>query len=310
MMGNMFAEQLAAGQLLLNARNPEGAIKHLQAALAIDPNNPQALTTLAACQFDTKKLNQARSSADAAVAAAPNFTAAHRVLGMIATAQGQPAIASLHLHKALELDSSDAVSHACLINFLTSQQQHHEAAAAADTAMKLSADSPALLSSIASAYSNTGRIDDAERIARHAYTIAPNHPGALNAVGYVELRRGRIEAANELANLAVAAAPRDPTTLKLYAMVQMRRSTLLAPLWFAVIWMSWLSVELRMAIYIALVICTLFSVFGLPAPYHAIVGMLLAVVTISYILCQPIAGAIIKRSVARNLKPTSLRKSF
>lgn len=307
---NHFHQHLAAGQALMRAHNFHGAIARFKEALALSPNNEQALALLAGCQMDLGQLKEAKATAEAGLAAAPDYPPLQRTLGAIVGQQGDTIAAEKHLRRAIELNPNDPMSYAVWANILTRYGRHGPAVEALEKAMALAPDDFRVLSSAANTYLNATRYDDAERAARRAYALAPGEPSVLVVNGFVDLRRGRIESAESFAQLAASTVAFYRPVLSLFAQVQMAKSRWLRPIWFAMNWLLSISPDTRVIVFFILYAFTPVAFAFPPAPYHWIAGGLMVAVTLAFMLTLRLGDSIVRSMVARTSRAAQLKREY
>jgi spermidine synthase len=133
-----------------------------------------------------------------ALAADPGYVPAHRQLGIILSAGGDPAAAAEHLAIVLAAHPDDGEVHNNLGNALAALGRTDEAEAHFREAIRLMPGQPVPYLNLARLQMALRRFDEADAACRKALALAPNEPVTHYALASVLMREGRSrEAADE-----------------------------------------------------------------------------------------------------------------
>jgi tetratricopeptide (TPR) repeat protein len=102
------------------------ARKSFEEAIALDPNYEEALFNLASLESETDP-EGAFALLEKAIRIDPEYSAAHRELGVLSETEGDLVKAEYHLRRALELDPADYWAQMHLANLLAVQGKNMEA---------------------------------------------------------------------------------------------------------------------------------------------------------------------------------------
>lgn len=97
----------------MEAGRPRDAIPLFREVVRLEPS-PEAIRDLGVALFEVRRLDEAELVLKTAVAARPDWGAAHVDLGRVQAARGEPDAALASLQKGLELDPKDAEGHLAL----------------------------------------------------------------------------------------------------------------------------------------------------------------------------------------------------
>ena len=163
------------------------AIAEFQRALAEEPNHPESLYLLASCLARLDRPQEALPYARKIAALAPNSPAVHGLLGGLLSRTGRPGEALAHLEAAYAANPGDVTTVNNLAWLLATspaaaQRDGPRAVRLAEWACKATAyKSPPLLDSLAVAYAEVGRFDQAIRTTEQAIEIVRGNPKASTA---------------------------------------------------------------------------------------------------------------------------------
>ncbi len=186
------------------------AIQHLQKWLAVDPKSSETLVKLGQCYSALGNADAARDTLQKAVDANPNDAYALAALAQIVSWQGNAAAAIELYERALKVapDYPHAANNLAMIYATVDDAQFRNAARAvelAEHACRLTGYKDAVsLDTLAAAYAEAGRFDDAMKTISTAIEVA-KASGEDQLVQYLEQRRamyaaGRPWSAGELRN--------------------------------------------------------------------------------------------------------------
>ena len=154
------------------------AIPHLQKAVELQPDFPNALNNLGVAFVQKGKATEAMQLFQKALDLNPDFVEAHNNLGRLQLQQGKVREAIAHYRAALKLRPDDVDTLSNLAWVLATwpepaERDGAEAIALAQRANALSGGrSPTALGTLAAAYAETGHFADAVAAARRALDLA------------------------------------------------------------------------------------------------------------------------------------------
>ena len=119
-------DPLGQAQVLYDQDHYDEAVETLQAALAREPGNTEAMTLLARTLANQGKLAEALTWCEKAVTTGKLNPASHYLLAIILQERGQAADAVASLKRALYLDPDFALAHFALGNLVRQQGRHKE----------------------------------------------------------------------------------------------------------------------------------------------------------------------------------------
>ncbi len=197
------------GRVLLREGQLERALEEFERALALDPNNAEALLNIGAIHQAWGRTQQAEHFAERALQADPSSTGALAQLGSIRRDQGDLGEA-LRLHRlALAIDDSQPALYLGLGDVLHRAGRFEEAEAAFREVLALDPDSFQARYNLGVTLAAAGRVDEAIASLEEALAAAPTHPDAPlahNNLGAILLDRDELDAALEHFEAAVAAS--------------------------------------------------------------------------------------------------------
>jgi tetratricopeptide (TPR) repeat protein len=166
------------GNVLLQKGHMDEAIVHFQKALQLNPDNAKAHNNLGSALLQKGKVDEAIVHFQKALQLNPDFADAHYNLGNILLQKGRVEEAITHLQKALQIkpDSLDILNNLAWL-LATSPDAHIrdgvQAVKYAGRACELTHQGvPLLVGTLAAAYAEAGRFDDAIAAAEKACTLA------------------------------------------------------------------------------------------------------------------------------------------
>jgi len=198
------------GRIHLRDGEPGKAQREFEKALALDPNNAEALLNMAAIARGEGKVAQAEHFIERALAVDPSSIGALAQLAEIARDAGEIDEAVRLFAAALEINDSQPFLWMGAGDVLQRAGRYEEAVEAFETVLALDPDSFKARYNLGVTYSNMGREDEALARYAEALELAPKHPeapAARNNLGAMRLARGEDDAALEHFEAALAAAP-------------------------------------------------------------------------------------------------------
>lgn len=196
-------------------RNGTGATALDQANKAVAAEkNGMSLGTLASAQARAGDTKAAHASADAAIAASPNSSAAYAGKGDAFNASGQPAEAVASYRKAIELDPKNVAAQVGLAYALIGTNKATEARAVAQKATEIDKSSGPAFAALGYAISAEKKFDgndpswsDAIAQAQQGVFLAPKNPHVQVVVAKLFEARGNYDQAQVAYQAAIAADP-------------------------------------------------------------------------------------------------------
>ena len=186
------------GRIFLGEGNVEKAQREFEKALALDPNNADALLNMAAIHQGEGKVDMAEHLVQRALAVNPNSIGALAQLAEIQRERGELGEAVRLFSEALTIDDSHPFLWIGIGDVLQRAGRYEDAVKAFRTVLELDPDSFNARYNLGVTYSNMGQEDEAVAIYEEALERAPKHPkgsAARNNLGAIRLRRGETDQA-------------------------------------------------------------------------------------------------------------------
>ncbi len=169
------------GQAYKMATNFNGAISAYQSSLAISSDQPVIQTALGECFLESKQPDRAAEAYQAAVDLDPNNVEAQSGLGMSLASAGRDAEALGHFRAAVQADTNSVMglnnlAWTLAVDAVSSLRDGPAAVSLAERACQLTHYQDAQsIGTLAAAYAEVGRFDDAIATARRAHDVALAH---------------------------------------------------------------------------------------------------------------------------------------
>jgi tetratricopeptide (TPR) repeat protein len=198
---------LLMGQVLFAQNLPERAAAQFKAMLDFDSGNSSAHFWLGKCLASQGKLDEACAEFDEAARQDPSYAEAHYELAVALSMRRKAAEAVAHYRMALRFSPDDPRALNNLAWILASNPRPEirdgaEAVRLAGRACQITHDSePLFLGTLAAAYAETGRFDEAVATAQRAHDVAMEL--AQNAHNAAEAKSANALAARNLELLAI-----------------------------------------------------------------------------------------------------------
>jgi serine/threonine-protein kinase len=180
----------AAGDLHVMYPNPEEAVRHLTAAVAIRPRSISAHDNLGLALRALGKPDEAAAEYREAIRLNPDDAKAHNYLGNVLYHQGKRDEAVAQYRAAIRLRPDEARAHSDLGNALNALGKRDEAVAECRAAIRLKPDDAWAHANLGNALKDQGKYDEAVaeyhvaiRLMHNKVTIHYNLGNALNAQG-------------------------------------------------------------------------------------------------------------------------------
>jgi Flp pilus assembly protein TadD len=170
--------QASLGAALLDERKLDEAAEHLEEALRLKPDYAEALSNLGLALALQGRLDEAVANYRQSLEIKPNKVRVHYTLGLALQMQGKREEAIAEFRKALEIDPDWSPALNDLAWFLATsrdpaQRNGMEAVEFGERACRLTSyESPLMIGTLAAAYAEAGRFDDAVRTAERACDTA------------------------------------------------------------------------------------------------------------------------------------------
>lgn len=170
----------------------EEAEKEARAGLATDPGNARLLTLLASVLRLRRDYAAALATAEAAVAAAPQFADAHaeRAENLIVMIRARDAVAAAT--QAVQLDPGEPSGHFVLARALAAAKDYPKARLVAAHGRSLAPNSVEGLLTVADVERDAGNRDAAVAAARAALAISPGNPYGRWLIAMLDAERLRV----------------------------------------------------------------------------------------------------------------------
>lgn len=204
---------LALEQMRLG--NPRGAIPHLKAALAAEPDNALAHAYAALCLIETGYSEGAARMAFTAVRLAPELAYAHLVAGVVALSRLDYETARKHLDESRRLDPTEPDLYRWLAELYDRTGRRKDILPILEEGLTHDPHDVRLLVRLGRRYVDLGRHDDAARLAGEALALDPENDAAHVLQGHLCFTRGDKSGAWEHAMAALCRDATDPATLRL-----------------------------------------------------------------------------------------------
>jgi Flp pilus assembly protein TadD len=198
---------LLMGEVLFAQNLPDQAAEQFKAMLNFDSGNPTAHCWLGKCLASQGKLDEACSEFDEAVREDPSYAEGHYELAVAFSMRQKATGAVAHYRIALRFSPDDprALNNLAWILAANPRSEIRDGAEAvrlAEHACQITHDSePLFLGTLAAAYAEAGRFDEAVATAQHAHDVALNL--AQNSHDAAEAKSANALAARNLELLAL-----------------------------------------------------------------------------------------------------------
>ncbi|HXV65408.1 MAG TPA: tetratricopeptide repeat protein [Vicinamibacteria bacterium] len=198
------------GRVYLQNGEPDKARREFEKALELDPDNADALLSIAQIHRVEGRVVQAEQLVKRALQADPNSIGALSQLAEIKRDLDDLDEAIRLFREALRIDDSQPFVHLGLGDVLQRAGQFEEAERAFRHVLELDPDSAKAYYNLGATYGNQGRLDEAVICYERSLELAPQAPEAVlahNNLGVIHLNRGEVEQAAERFAMAVKASP-------------------------------------------------------------------------------------------------------
>jgi tetratricopeptide (TPR) repeat protein len=186
------------------------AIEHLQQALALEPDDLEALATLGSVYFASKKFEESVVVFNRMLDIDYFNTHALKGRAYALDLLGRTDEAIYDYLRFLSLKTDDAQVHANFVAALLNSSRTDEAIAAGERAKTQFPEDVTLRGALAQAYYNGGRFVDAENEIEAACTLDPDRVASFQLAGSIYSGTGKTEKAAEALRRAVSLDPNNP----------------------------------------------------------------------------------------------------
>lgn len=217
LFGHMIAElgdnplrefiHLCFGSWYATQFDSEGAVRELQIALSIDPNDPEAHKDLGIVLANEGKLGESVRHLREAARLDPDDPLTQKRLGAMLVLVGAPDEAVAHYQEALRLAPEDFEAHEQLGVLLCNEGRTAEAIGHFKEALACRPDSPEAHNGLGVALLNAGGLDDAIVQFRDALNLRPDYPEAHNGLGVALFNQGQVDEAINHFQMALRLRP-------------------------------------------------------------------------------------------------------
>ena len=173
------------GELLIPKGRMDEAIVQLQRALAIKPDDDEALNNLGNVLLQIGQVDGAIIQFQRALAIKPVFANAYNNLGIALIQKGQTDEAIIQFQKVLAIKPDNAVAHENLGNALLQKGQIDEAIFHYQRALAIQPDNVVVHDNLGNAFIQKGRLDEAIIQFQRTLAIQPDLVEALNGLANI-----------------------------------------------------------------------------------------------------------------------------
>lgn len=194
-------------RLLRNAGRLNEAEAHCLAQLAKEPNDPAWLTNLGMVYFAKESWQQAASTFEAAIDAAPYYQEAYYYLGLAMSKLGQMDVAVNAYRALIELNPKHAGAHFQLGRFALAQGKNQEALEHFAVMEKAFPDHAPTQVNLGTAHLKLGHWHEAKTYYQRALTLDPRDTQTLFNLGVLNAQEGLLDKALDYYLQAATIAP-------------------------------------------------------------------------------------------------------
>ncbi|MGC2332582.1 MAG: tetratricopeptide repeat protein, partial [Candidatus Acidiferrales bacterium] len=200
------------------------AEKEFEAALQLDPHNTAALAQLADFFTARNESAQALARVQQYVAANPNDTNGHIILGAINFQSKNYGVSQTEFERAIQLDPNSVQAYLRLGQVFQTQGQIDLAIARYQKALDLQPKFPPLATLIGNMYLQKGDLETARKYYSQALAIDPNYAVAMANTAWVDAQEGKdLDVALGMAQKAKSIEPDVPSITDTLAWVMYKR---------------------------------------------------------------------------------------
>jgi tetratricopeptide (TPR) repeat protein len=220
-------QMISAGWAFMRAGNSNGALREFKSALAVDPENQEALVGLCQSYLDLGDLAAAAEHADALLRLAPELASARRVKAEIYRRRRRRTEALEFAERAVKLEPDEPVGYHILALVHYDRRDYRSALKTLDEGRKIAPGYAVLAAQKALVVLQMRGGRAAEPIANEALRLDLDHEYVLTIGARVALARGQLEKARELLASVLRRNANDEEAVSLYLLTDPGRYRLL-----------------------------------------------------------------------------------
>jgi tetratricopeptide (TPR) repeat protein len=179
------------GRLLLQQSRVNEAVKQLEQALAIDPDNDEALAIMARCKFDVKDYQAGIDLLNNALQIDPENTYYFYLLGFGFYKLNNNAKAIQYLETSIHIDPYFAESFGLLAYIYIEEIKFDKALENANTGLAIEAENITCLNARSIALNKLKRVDEAEETMQDALSKDPDNEYTHATIGWNYIEKGK-----------------------------------------------------------------------------------------------------------------------
>ncbi len=218
---------VTTGWALYQAGNRQGALRDFRAALAIDPDNPEALVGVSQAQIALDLFGEAGEAADRLLELAPNMAQAHRIRGEVYRRQRKLAPAERCFKESIRLNPDEALGYHYLAVVQFERKQYAEALRTVDEGRRIAPWYGVLAAQKALILLHHKAPKAAEPFADEALRLSPDESYVMTEAARVALMRGKLQKAHDLLEVVLRRDANDEDAISLFLLTEPNRYRLL-----------------------------------------------------------------------------------
>ena len=201
------------GAVLIELRQPEGAIEALEPALRVAPDDPQLLALLGTAYLNARQFEKGQALLDRAAQGAPDAAAIRTQLAVSHLASGESSKAISELEAAAELDPDFSRADVLLVLTHFQNRDFDKALAVAQKLTEKRPDAPEAHNLLGAAFEANQEPDSARRSYEKALEVRPEYPTATLNLARMDLLAGNRDQAVAGYERVLEAQAHQPTAL-------------------------------------------------------------------------------------------------
>ena len=218
---------VTTGWALYQAGNRRGALRDFRAALAIDPDNPEALVGLSQAQIALGMFGEAGSTADRLLELAPNMAQAHRIRGEVFRRLRKLPQAQSFIEASIRLNPDEAMGYHYLAVVQFERKEYARALKTVDEGRRVAPWYGVLAAQKALILLHYKGAKAAEPFADEALRLSPDESYVMTEAARVALMRGKLEKAHDLLETVLHRDANDEDAISLFLLTEPKRYRLL-----------------------------------------------------------------------------------
>ena len=218
---------VTTGWALYQAGNRRGALRDFRAALAIDPDNPEAMVGLSQAQIALNQLTDAGATADRLLQLAPEMAQAHRIRGEVLRRQRKLAPAQKYVEESIRLNPDEALGYHYLAVIQFEQKHYARALKTVEQGRRVAPWYGVLAAQKALILLHYKGPKAAEPFADEALRLSPDETYVMTEAARVALMRGKLEKAHDLLEVVLRRDANDEDAISLFLLTEPNRYRLL-----------------------------------------------------------------------------------